>query len=340
MESDSRFTERGVRAIFNRAFSQQAAIRPPFSSAVKVLPSGQRLESYAWANAAPLMSRWDGDKRFTPIRDHRQEIVNADWQVTLPVDRNLIEDDQIAGVVSQIETMGMLAPWNHVRVAIREVLLQNPKAHDDRPLLHVGGGPGDLRTFSNIIGTQGIGNNMAGLMEQLEILEAAMMLFVGDNGEPFEWMPDCIVCHPKNRRKFEMLMTSRTVPVAARGGGAAEVGNPFAGAYKVIAEPRIGLKGYLAGRDTANKRDPDHAVNTDTWYLLATMYPVGPVIWQERKAPRFVSNTTGMQGSGRADMSDAEFMRRELRFGAEARGEAAAGIPSMICMADPTMAAA
>ena len=327
MEAASHFTERGVRAVYNRAFAQAASRRPKFADAVKVLPSGQRLESYAWANAAPLMSRWEGDKRFTPITTHRQEIINADWQVTLPVDRNLIEDDQIGGIMQQIETMGMLAAWNHVRVAIREVLLQNPVAHDGQKLIANTAGN---RKFDNDLDGSGI--DLANLAEDLEAAETAMMLFQGDNGEPFEWMPNAIVCHPKLRRRFEMLMTSRTLPVAtgsqgdradtARAAGAAEVGNPYMGEYMVIPEPRLGLTGYRTGADSR--------ATVNSWYLLATMYPVGPIVWQERKAPRFVSNTRGMMGSGGADMSDAEYMRRELRYGAEARGEAAAGIPSMI----------
>ena len=54
--------------------------------------------------------------------------------------------------------------------------------------------------------------------------------------------------------------------------------------------------------------------NPKSWFLLDTTKPVKPFIFQQRKAPVFVSQT---------DLnSDDVFMRAEFKFGVESRGNA------------------
>ena len=67
--------------------------------------------------------------------------------------------------------------------------------------------------------------------------------------------------------------------------------NPYKGTAEVVVDPRI-------TSDTA-------------WFLLDTTKPVKPFIYQERKAPVFVSQTN--------PEADDVFTRKKYKFGAEAR---------------------
>ena len=51
--------------------------------------------------------------------------------------------------------------------------------------------------------------------------------------------------------------------------------------------------------------------SSTAWFLHVTSRPVKPFVYQQRKAPVFVQQTT--------EENDAVFMRKHFRFGAEAR---------------------
>ena len=63
-------------------------------------------------------------------------------------------------------------------------------------------------------------------------------------------------------------------------------------------------------------------LKTDTeWHLMDASKAVKPIIFQPRKKPVFVSQTD--------TSSDAVFMRKKFKFGAEARGAAGFGLWQM-----------
>lgn len=82
----------GFRAIFNEAFG---AVEPLYRKVAMVVPSSVREESYAWLGAFPKMRQWIGERQVKNLQMHSYNIKNKDWEATIEVDRNDIEDDAI-----------------------------------------------------------------------------------------------------------------------------------------------------------------------------------------------------------------------------------------------------
>jgi len=78
--------------------------------------------------------------------------------------------------------------------------------------------------------------------------------------------------------------------------------NVYKGTAELLVVPE------LAGADTA-------------WYLLCTSRPLKPLIYQERKAPRFVALDQ--------ETDDNVFMRKQYLYGVDARSNAGYGFWQM-----------
>lgn len=83
---------RGFSAIFSEAFE---AVEPLYRKVAMVVPSSVREESYAWLGAFPRMREWIGERQVKNLQMHSYSITNKDWEATIEVDRNDIEDDAV-----------------------------------------------------------------------------------------------------------------------------------------------------------------------------------------------------------------------------------------------------
>ncbi len=83
---------RGFSTVFNEAFSN---VKSTFQKMAMVVPSSVREETYAWLGAFPKMREWVGERQIKNLTLQSYTIKNKDWEVTIEVDRNDIEDDAI-----------------------------------------------------------------------------------------------------------------------------------------------------------------------------------------------------------------------------------------------------
>jgi phage major head subunit gpT-like protein len=83
---------KGFRTIFNEAFQN---VKPLYTKVAMVVPSSVREETYAWLGAFPKMREWIGERHIKNLSLHSYSIRNKDWEATIEVDRNDIEDDSI-----------------------------------------------------------------------------------------------------------------------------------------------------------------------------------------------------------------------------------------------------
>lgn len=83
---------KSFKTIFNEAFQ---AVVPLYEKAAMVVPSSVREETYAWLGAFPKMREWIGDRHIKNLSLQSYNIRNKDWEATIEVDRNDIEDDGI-----------------------------------------------------------------------------------------------------------------------------------------------------------------------------------------------------------------------------------------------------
>ena len=73
---------------------------------------------------------------------------------------------------------------------------------------------------------------------------------------------------------------------------------------------------------------PQLAGHDSAWYLLCASRPIRPLIWQQRKKPKFVSKTQ--------ETDDNVFMRKTFLYGADYRGNAGFGFWQMAYGGDGT----
>ncbi len=83
---------KGFRTIFNESFD---AVKPQYEGVAMVVPSTVREETYAWLGAFPSMREWIGERQVRNLDLQSYSIRNKDWEVTIEVDRNDLEDDSV-----------------------------------------------------------------------------------------------------------------------------------------------------------------------------------------------------------------------------------------------------
>lgn len=83
---------KGFRAVFAEAFD---AVAPLYKKVAMLVPSTVREETYSWLGAFPRMREWVGERHIKNLSLHSYSVKNKDWEVTIEVDRNDMEDDSV-----------------------------------------------------------------------------------------------------------------------------------------------------------------------------------------------------------------------------------------------------
>lgn len=274
-----------LKTTFNKAFSATEAKWPEIAMEV---PSTGKQNDYGWLSSFPKMRKWIGDKTVKALAAFSYTIVNDDWEATIEVDRNDIEDDQLGIYSTQAQGAGESAAqlpdeivFDLVNTAFTSLCFDGQYYCDtDHP---VGDGSGGVVSVSNRGSTALSIASQAAVIASYGAARTAMMSFKDDEGRPLNVMPNILLVGPA----LEPLALAIANNERMQDGTV----NPYKGTCKVVVSPRI--------------------TSATAWFLLDTTKAVKPFIYQKRKAPVFVQQT---------DMnSDNVFMRKKFRYGAEAR---------------------
>lgn len=280
-----------LRTIFNQAFS---AVEPTWQKIAMKVPSTTSQEDYAWLSQFPRMKRWIGDKAVKALSAFKYSVINNDFEATVEVDRNHIEDDQIGIYKPMAQGAGHSAKqWPDEMVAeVVNGAFANPCfdgqyfCDTDHP---VGDGEGGTNSVSNK-GTAVLSIATLALAQaSYGAARIAMMQFKDDENRPLNVIPNILMVPPALMDVANALMTVDRLEDGKP--------NPYKGTAEVVVNTRI--------------------TSATAWFLLDTSQPVKPFIFQERKAPVFVQQTDPQT----ADV----FMRKKFKFGAEARGASGYG---------------
>jgi phage major head subunit gpT-like protein len=87
-----------LNTIFNAAFEGSPSF---YEQIAMVVPSNSRVNDYKFMLQFPLLQEWIGDRQIRSLAASNFQIVNRDYEATVEVDRNDIEDDQL-GVYNPI----------------------------------------------------------------------------------------------------------------------------------------------------------------------------------------------------------------------------------------------
>jgi len=274
-----------LKTTFNKAFD---AAPSDWQQTAMLVPSGSSQNDYSWLSRFPRMRKWIGDKVVKALSAFKYTIVNDDWEATVEVDRNHIEDDTLGIYAPQAQEAGFSSKQlpDEIVSELKNAAFTSP-CYDgqffydtDHP---VGDGNGGTTLFSNKGTAKLSAATVAAAKGSYGAARTAIMKFTDDEARPLALVPDTLEVPPALETTARVLLENDELEDGTK--------NPFKGTAKVLVNPRL-------TSDTA-------------WFLHVTSRPVKPFIYQERKKPVFVSQT---------DMNaDDVFNRRMYKFGAEAR---------------------
>lgn len=103
-------TLRGIYVAFNTLFNKALSTADPqYKAIATVTPSTTDAETYAWLGDIPGMREWIGDREIQNLTASDYTIKNKDFELTIGVDRNAIEDDKIGLYNPSIEMLAQSA---------------------------------------------------------------------------------------------------------------------------------------------------------------------------------------------------------------------------------------
>jgi len=251
------------RAIFNQELGELDKTMSDHKKVATIIPSTTDKESYGWLGSAPAMVEWKDKKVLNGLYTNDYTLTNKDYEATIEVDRNTIEDDKYALITPRIRGLAMRAlRFYNEKVFSQIDAVATANAYDGNVVCSATrtaiGGSGQIVNLLS-------GNYSQSTTEVLAAIDAGIALFRNmkdDRGVPMNLTPDVIVCSPAK----EMLIKRALQPAVAG------VTLPEAGYFPggIIVSPWI---------------DAD----TDDWYMLCTQAEIKPVILQNRKDPTIVS---------------------------------------------------
>ena len=96
----------GFNTLFNKALN---TVEPLYKQIATVTPSTTDAETYAWLGDIPGMREWIGDREIQNLAASGYVIKNRDFELTVGIDRNAIEDDKISLYNPSIEMLAQSA---------------------------------------------------------------------------------------------------------------------------------------------------------------------------------------------------------------------------------------
>lgn len=282
---------------FNQAFTTTEALWNRIATEV---PSTGRENVYPLRSFLPKLREWIGERQVQNGKAYEYTVKNKDYEATISVKRNDIEDDNLGLYGNEADFLGEAAKMWPDEVIFP--LLQKGKetlCHDgqfffdeDHPVII---GEDDSPVQSNIFKVPDLTPAV------LAALEAKAGAWVNENGDSFNIAMNLLVVPGNLRYKAALAMGPQVIIDGTA------VANPMANAFETLVVPRL-------------NNEPK------VFYLMMTNRALKPMIWQVRKAPQFTALD--------APTDTNVFWRKEYIYGVDARGNAAFGLWFMALRAE------
>jgi phage major head subunit gpT-like protein len=279
-----------LKTTFNKAFDTAPSI---WEKIAMLVPSGGSENQYNWLSYFPRMRKWVGDKAIKSLEAFKYTIVNDDWEATVEVDRNHIEDDNLGIYAPQAQMAGYSAKQLPDEIVLDLVNSGFTATCYDGQYFFDTDHPVAGASVSNK-GTVVLScATLAAAQASLGAARTAMKKFKNDEGQPLNITPNVLLVPPALEDVAMVLKNNERLEDGKQ--------NPYRGTFEVVVDPRL-------TSDTA-------------WFLLDCTKPVKPFVYQERKKPVFVQQTD--------PQADDVFNRKKFKFGAEARAAGGYGFWQM-----------
>ena len=276
--------ERGLRAAFVKAFNnfEEPADVKDF---IMETTSDGKDEEYGWLGQSPMMSEWVDERKLKALNSFDYSLTNKDYEATLSVKRNDMEDDRLNAVKIRIDDLARKAKQSHPRKLFFDALLAGTTdlCYDGLPFFSASHTEGDSGTQSNIV--SGTGVTIAQISTDLETCEARMLSYKDDIGEPLNEgdLKIAVVCPVGLKATFEKLNS--------------------------LTQITTGVENLWKGR-ISRITSSSRLTDANDWYFADVNPGLKPLIRQIRKAVEFNS----LEGE-----SDNGFMRKVYHYGVDSR---------------------
>ena len=279
-----------LHAEFNKGFEKVAS---NWEKVAMKIPSTSKENIYIWLSKFPKMRPWVGEKNIKSLEGFQYRVINQDYETTIAVDRNDIEDDQLFMYGTMAQSAGHSAkklPDTLVFELVNGIFT-----------LPCWDGQYFCDTDHEVAGAS-VSNKSTVPLSAASLAAAkagygaartAMKSYLDDEGEPLEVNPNILLVPPALEDEGKLILTSDELEHGVK--------NPYKNTAELVVSPRI--------------------TSPTQWHLLDTTFPIQPFIYQERKAAVFVQQTL--------PESDSVFLKKEYKYGAEARGAAGFGLWQM-----------
>jgi len=276
-----------LKTTFNKTFDAAPSL---WDKTTMKVPSGSSQNDYTWLSRFPKMQKWLGDKVIKQLEAFQYTVINDDWEATVEVDRNDIEDDNLGIYAPQAQEAGFSAKQlpDEIDATLKNNSFTN-LCYDGQYFYD---------TDHDVAGSS-VSNKGTAVLSAATKADAAagygaarlaIMQFRDDEGRPLGLIPNLLEVPPALEVTGRLLCYNPKLED--------DKPNPYLGTAELLVNPRL--------------------TSSTAYFLHVTSRPVKPFIYQERKIPVFVQQT---------DMnSDNVFMRKKYRFGAEARAAGGYGL--------------
>lgn len=288
-----------IRAVFTGLSTQfhnaLQAVPTDYLDTTMTVPSSGAGVDYAWLSRFPKMRQWVGDKHIKQLKLGNYYVKNLDWETTIGVDRNDIEDDQLGIYNAQAQMAGQSAGELYGDIitdlknnAFTGLGMDGVAYYSDSHVLT--NADGVSATYDNKLTAALSAASLAAVTSSYGAARIAVMGFKDEEGQPLGLIPDLLEVPP--------ALEAVALIIANADKLADDSPNPYRGTCRVKVNPRL--------------------TSSTAWMLhVSNRGAIKPFVLQTRKAPTFVSQTS--------TENDDVFNRREYKFGAEARAAGAYG---------------
>lgn len=96
----------GFKNDFNTGLT---SVKPLWDKVATRIPSSRSSNTYGWLNAWPGMREWIGDRQVKSLSESSYQITNKDYESTVGVPRNAIDDDEFGIYGPMMQSMAQVA---------------------------------------------------------------------------------------------------------------------------------------------------------------------------------------------------------------------------------------
>jgi len=291
----------GMKKEFFKVYNEE--VIPEYKKVAMITESSSDQETYPWLGSVASMREWKDERIPKGLLEHNFSVVNKDWEGTISVDRNEIEDEKygqttikvrqladearrfMGSMIFTLLNQGNLSTGTGIYAGL------NINCYDGNAFFSAAHSEGASGTQSNLAAA-------ALTNTSLRAAITSMKGIVDDQGKPLYVRPDLLVVNQANEWKARELLNSTYYPEGGTEGavvGTKVANNVLKGVVDLYVTPYV---------------------SADNWFLLDTTRVVKPLMLQIRRKVAFDSLTEGYE----------KFMRKKLFFGTDWRGQAAFGM--------------